>query len=138
MLRRSVDWRRIEGEEWRATMIRMNGRLARALQLYPCQPWWVRHARNQWRYIHHLIDAYLLLWTRILCKFNAYPVYDPEVSTQPRRNVGHPRLRWDDHIKAFCWKRWPQHHGRHWFRILSHYRIESCEDDYILFMNYLF
>ena len=36
MLRRIVDWRRVEREEWRVTMIRMNGRLARALHLYPC------------------------------------------------------------------------------------------------------
>ena len=37
MLRRIVGWRRIEREELRGTMIRMNGCLARALQLHPCQ-----------------------------------------------------------------------------------------------------
>ena len=99
MLRRIVGWRRVEGEEWRATMIRMNGRLARALHLYPCQPWAVRHAKNQSRYIHHLIYACPLLWARILW---AYPVYDPEINIQPLRKIGHPRLRWDNHIKAFC------------------------------------
>ena len=83
-------------------MIRMNGRLARALQLYPCQPWSIRHAKNQCRYTYNRIDAYPLLWGRIIFKFNVHPVNDPEVGTQSRRNIGHPRLKWDDHIKAFC------------------------------------
>ena len=118
-------------------MIRMNGFLARALQLYPCHSWSSRHARNQWRYIYHLIDDYILQWGRIICKFNAYPVYDLVVSTQPRRNVGHPRLRWDDHIKVFCWKIWLQHYERHWFDILIYYRIVIYEDSYVLFMSTL-
>ena len=65
----------------------------------------VRHARNQWRYIHHVIAAYPLLWARIICKFNVYNVYGLENSIQPRRNVGHHRLRSDDHVNVFCWKR---------------------------------
>ena len=96
-----------------------------------------RNIRGQWTYIHHIIDTYPLLWDRIMYKFNVYLVYDLELRAQPRRNIGHPRLRWDDHIKTFCWKRWPQNHGRHWFDILSHYKSESYENEYVLFMSNL-
>ena len=134
MLRRIVGWRRIEGEDWRDTMVRMNQRLSRAEQLYFCQPWSISFARNQWKYIFHLIDAYPLLWARIMLKFNFNPVYDPEASAIPYRMPGRPRLRWDDHIHGFCWKTWPQYHGRHWFDILSHTRNENFEDEYVLYL----
>ena len=115
-------------------MVRMNQRLSRAEQLYFCQPWSISFARNQWKYIFHLIDAYPLLWARIMLKFNFNPVYDPEASAIPYRMFGRPRLRWDDLIHRFCWKTWPQYHGRHWFDILSHTRHENFEDDYVSYL----
>ena len=72
MLRRIVGWRRIENEDWSITMKRMNDRLDQGQRLFYCEPWSIRFARNQWRYIQHLIKAYPLLWTRILYKYNAY------------------------------------------------------------------
>ena len=52
MLRRIVDWRRIEEEDWRDTMLRMNQRLSRGENLYFWQPWSISFARNQWKYIY--------------------------------------------------------------------------------------
>ena len=52
MLRRIVGWRRIDGEEWKETMKRMNLQLSRGLDLHYGQPWSIAFASNQWRYIH--------------------------------------------------------------------------------------
>ena len=97
VFRRIDGWRRIEGEDWVDTMVRMNQRLSRAEQLYFCQPCSISFVRNQWKYIFHLIDAYPLLWARIMLKFNFNPVNDPEASAIPYRMCGRPRLRWDRH-----------------------------------------
>ena len=61
----------------------------------------------------------------IITHQNFHPIYDPAWS------VGHPRLRWDDHIHSFCLKVWPQYRGCHWFNILSQYRGLNLEDEYV-------
>ena len=101
MLRRIVGWRRIENEDWSISMKRMNDRLDQGQRIFYCEPWSIRFARNQWRYIQHLIKAYPLLWARILFKYNAYTSDDPESDFLPHRSPGHPRMRWDDHIHSF-------------------------------------
>ena len=58
--------RRIDGEDWKETMNRMNDRLEQGQRLYFCEPWSMVFARSQWRYIKHLMDAYPLLWTRTI------------------------------------------------------------------------
>ena len=48
MLRRIIiGLRRIDGEEWKETMQRMNLRLSPGLDLYYCKPWSISFARNQ-------------------------------------------------------------------------------------------
>ena len=132
MLRRIVGWRRIDGEEWKDTMKRMNDRLEEAQRLFFCEPWSMIFARSQWRYVKHLMDAYPLLWARIMIKFNKYSTDDPECDFLPYRTPGHPRMRWDDHIHSFCYKIWPRLRGRHWFDILCHQDVASYEDEFIL------
>ena len=78
MLRRIVGWRRIDGEDWKETMKRMNDRLMEAQRLYFCASWSMIFARSQWRYVKHLMDAYLLLWARIMSKLNKYSNDDKE------------------------------------------------------------
>ena len=46
-LRRIVGWRRIDGEEWKEIMKRMNLKLSRGLDLHYCQSWSISFARNQ-------------------------------------------------------------------------------------------
>ena len=60
--------------------------------------WSISFARNQWRYVHHIIDGNFLMWSRVMCKYHFNSIYDPASLALPRRSVGHPRLRWDDHI----------------------------------------
>ena len=131
MLRRIDGWRRIDGEEWKERMKRMNLQLSRGLDLHYCQPWSISFARNQWRYVDHIIDGNLLMWSRVMCKYNFNPIYDLASLVLPRRSVGHPQLRWDDHIHNFCWKIWPQYRGCHWFNILSQHRLLHLEDEYV-------
>ena len=88
--------RRIDGEDWKETMNRMNDRLEQGQRLYCCEPWSMVFARSQWRYIKLLMDAYPLLWTRTICKFNVYTPDDPDCVCLPRRAPGHSRMRWDD------------------------------------------
>ena len=134
MMRRIVGWRRIEDEDWSITMKRMKTRLEWGQTLFYCEPWTIRFARIQWRYIQHLIGAYPLLWARIMCKFNIYPTDDPQSEFLPHRYPGHPRMRWDDHIRSFCNKIWPELRGRHWFDILCHHDLSKYEDEYVLYI----
>ena len=69
--------------------------------------------------VRHLIDTHPLVWARETCKHHFNPVFDPKDHIPPRINIRHPRFRWDDYVRSFCWKTWPQHYGRHWFAILS-------------------
>ena len=134
MLRRIVGWRRIDGEAWKETMKRMNNRLEEGQRLFFCEPWSMVLARSQWRYVIHLMDAYPLLWARIMSKYNKYPTDDPACDYLPRRAPGHPRMRWDDHIHSFCFKTWPRLRGSHWFDILCHQDPVNYEDEYILYI----
>ena len=61
MMRRIVGWRRLDDEPWNETMQLMNLRLAHGNMLFCCQTWPMMLARNQWRYVLHIIDAYQFL-----------------------------------------------------------------------------
>ena len=58
-----------------------------------------RHATLMQNTLHPSLDIYfrhqvfLQLLTRIICKYNFNPIYDPEASVGPYRSAGHPRLR---------------------------------------------
>ena len=133
MLRRIVGCLRVDDEPWNETMTRMNLRLEHGQALYYYQPWSMIFARSQWRYVLHIIDAYPLLWTCIMCKYNYNLPYDPESDYLLHTTAGHSRQRCDDNIHAFVWKTWPHYHGRPWFDILLHNRLSNSEDEYMLF-----
>lgn len=66
----SVGRRRFDDDTWPETIERMNQRLAHGQALYLCQPWPISHFRSQWRYIDHIINGSIPLWSRKICKFN--------------------------------------------------------------------
>ena len=134
MMRRIVGWRKIPGEDWRDTMVRMNRRLQTAQVQYYCEPWSIRFARNQWRYVKHLIHGPISLWARTLCKYNWNPHFDPTSNHEPFRAPGHPRTRWDDHIHDFCKAHWPHYGVRHWFDILVDVDMNDFEDEFVVFV----
>ena len=47
MLRRIVGWRRIDGEEWKETMKRMNLRFSRGLDFHYYKSWSIAFVHNQ-------------------------------------------------------------------------------------------
>ena len=67
-------------------------------------------------------------------KSNLKFIFDPEVRRPCRRDGDHPRLRWDDLVRIFCWKLWILYHGRDWFDIVCQRRFERCEHDFVLFI----
>ena len=136
MLRRIVGWRRIDGEAWEDTMRRMKQRLDNADRLYHCRPWSMSFARSQWRFVDHLLHGDISLWSRILCKYNWSPVYDEYAMATPQRRPGHPRMRWDDHIHAFCTFLWPQLQDRRWFDILVHHDLFQYEKAFVAFLRH--
>ena len=135
MLRRIVRWRRDTSELWKNTIRRMKDRLHRAQQLHQCRPWSECYARAQWRFVGHIIDRDISLWSRILCKFNWTPHYDDTIPTLPQRHPGRPRRKWDDYIYAFCAQKWPRSRDLHWFDVLIHHTPSYYEDAFVIFMR---
>ena len=66
ILRRIIGWRRIEDESWKGTMERMNLRMGNARKLYDCKDWSIVFAQAQWRYVSHITDGPISMWSRIL------------------------------------------------------------------------
>ena len=134
MLRRIIGWRRVEDEPWRDTMKRMNQRMEHAEQLYTCKVWSNVFAEAQWRYVSHIIHGPISMWSRILCKFNWSTKDDPHAMFAPYRYSGHPHLRWDDHIHAFCQQKWRSGKNVHWFDILKWQSMKDLEQEYVDFL----
>ena len=134
MLRRIVGWRRIEDESWRSTMQRMNERMQHGQTLYYCKPWSMAFAHAQWRYIAHIITGHPMMWSRRLCKQNFIGIDDPQCKYVPFRRPGRPRMRWDDHIHAFCKFMWPQLEGLPWFDALCQVDVYQYEDSFVTFL----
>ena len=107
---------------------------ANGSRLCDCKMWSKVFAAAQWRYVSHLIDGPVSIWSRILCKFNWSPKYDPHSMFTPYRYSGHPHLRWDDHIHAFCQKKWSGSENEHWFDILKWHSMKDLEQEYVNFL----
>ena len=134
ILRRIVGWRSLPDESWEATMSRMKRRLEHGQMLYYCEPWSIRFARAQWRYINHILHGPLLLWARTLCKYNWNPHRDHAADALPHRGQGRPRMRWDDNIHRFCHSKWPHLQDYHWFDLLIDVEMKDLEDEFIIFI----
>ena len=110
MLRAMVGWARLDSEDWRETMVRMNARLDRASQARPIHAWDDVVARQKCKFAAHLCSS-KCEWPRRLAQWT------PE-STRPRRR---PNLRWDDPLNALC----RLHAGaQHWWSLSSVQRVE--------------
>ena len=133
MLRRIIGWRRTEGDSWHDTMQRMNQRLEHAQQLFLCQPWSERYARNQWRYVGHLLKQEVSSWAKVMASV-ASPIHDPFGEYVPHRSQGRPRLRWDNHIQQFCLMKWPLEVEKHWLDILEYVDATQFENEYVAFL----
>ena len=121
-------------ESWES-MSRMKQRLRHGEDQYYCRPWSLRLIRTQWDYAIHITEVFPLLWIRKISKFNWNPVHDDVRDAIPCRNRGRSRLKWDDHIRDFCWNQWPASRARHWMDIFAENHPHTYGDEFILFMS---
>ena len=101
MLRRVVGWRRIDGEPWRDTMIRMNQRLTRAMDLHFIASWEDSIWRARWRFACHIATSHHDAWIRRAGYLSNSLIIDPVLPRMLTRSRGRPRTRWDDMLTTF-------------------------------------
>ena len=118
MIRRIIGWRRISDENWKSTMSRMKIRMENARIQYDYEDWSVKYAKNIWNYAIHLSKMNNSHWGRLLtldCQTQKFDPFSPYI---PYRPPGRPRLRWDDHLRAFFDRIFP-HSDLHWMYLLE-------------------
>lgn len=133
MLRRIIGWRRLPGEEWSKTMRRMNCRMRNADALYYCEAWSIKYARNLWYYALHLAKSPLSTWRRLLIVESQQSKSDPVALFIPCRNVGRPKMRWDDSLASFLLYHFPLQSNINWLNIMRSFPCSHLEDELIAF-----
>lgn len=61
--------------------------------------------------------------TEWLLIYNSIGCFDTEGIYVPHRDVGRPRRKWDDDLKAFFIHHCPDYRGEHWSHILQNESI---------------
>ena len=108
MLRLMVGWRRLPGEEWSTTMVRMNDRVKKACDQHPIGSWEVSFHRHRWRYALHVVQNGKMRWPLLLSQWD--PAVRLDDDTFPYRKPGRPFLRWDDSLHDYCGYEWSLPH----------------------------
>ena len=114
MLRAVVGWRRLGTDSWADTMRRMSSRVEHALKICPSQSWDKFILKQQWYFMVH-------------CRSNA-SLWSAHIATwipDGIRNVGRPRLRWDDYLQIFVKKRFQV---SHWTQVEVATAKNYCND----------
>ena len=102
MIRRIIGWRRIADEAWRDTMIRMDGRMSLAMDIFPIQSWKECIHRARWRLACHIAQTSGSSWMKCMVHLSKSPIHDMLHGYVPQRSRGRPRIRWDDSLRSFC------------------------------------
>ena len=68
----------------------MKARVSHALGMFPSEPWDQFTLKQQWRYMLH-VRASATLWSSRVAGW----------TPEGWRNVGRPKLRWDDYLRKF-------------------------------------
>ena len=105
-----------------------------AQQIFFCKSWSERYARNQWRYVGHILKQGVNCWSKIMASHTFSTIYDSFGQYFPHRSQGRPRLRWGDHIQQFCISKWPSKVDKHWLDILMHGNVAQLENEYVAFL----
>ena len=126
MLRKMVGWVRYPEEEWSTTMKRMNDRVNRALEQWPCKAWSERIFLSQWQYACRVRSLPRHSWVVLACKWRPDNVVDHFSNVLPHRSRGGQLLRWDAKLVAFsmCIFR------REWFNVESNTEWLSQRDTF--------
>ena len=114
MLRLVVGWRRQTDEPWADTMRRMRNRVQRALSTTSSSLSWEQSLlKQQLLYALHAKFG-KAGWPRVVARWHPDGV----------RNVGRPRLRWDDHLNKFLKTK---HGCGHWMYSDRHQLLTSVQ-----------
>ena len=116
-------------------MRRMKIRFETRQRLYYCVPWSIIFAKNQWKYINHIIQSHPFAWVRRMAKFNLNSHDDINSDFLSYRIRGRPRIRWDDHVAQFCKSRWPENSNVHWIDILENIAMADFENEFVKFVT---
>ena len=116
-------------------MRRMNGRLEMASNLHHCKNWYIRYARNLWRYGEHLDDREDQHWSKLLILENRMIKKDPHRLFTPYRSVGRPKLKCDELLTRFFQNEFPHESESHWIHLLAKYNCTELETKFLDFVS---
>ena len=68
-----------------------------------------------------------------LLVYNSGPSLDVRGEFVPYRDVGRPRARWDDYLKAFVLHYFPNRNNEHWSNILRSVERVGLEQHFVEF-----
>ena len=105
MLRLIVGWVRTGEEPWADTMRRMRDRVARAMHIFPVEPWSTQFARRKYK-MAGCFMANGQDWPSIIIRW-----HPNSINSVAFRSRGRPQRRWEDDFHEFTSARFP---GRDW------------------------
>jgi hypothetical protein len=105
MLRLIVGWVRTGEEPWADTMRRMRDRVARAMHIFPVEPWSTQFARRKYK-MAGCFMANGQDWPSIIIRW-----HPNSTNSVAFRSRGRPQRRWEDDFHEFTSARFP---GRDW------------------------
>ena len=100
-MRTIVGWVRVENELWEVTMRRMKHRVNQALHQYPVVWWTRRLATYLWKFAVRVKKPPPDCWINQSCGWEPNLIEDAACEYSPYRDVGRPRLKWDDILNRF-------------------------------------
>ena len=83
-------------------MHRMKYRVNQALQQYPVAWWTRRLATYLWKFAIRVKTSLPECWIAQSCEWEPNLIEDAFCEFSPYRDVGRPRLKWDDVLNRFC------------------------------------
>ena len=105
MLRSIVGWVRVGDEPWRMTMHRMKLRVNAVLALHILDPWTKRLTFRQHSFASHVVET--CGWAMNVWEWHPEADWQYSFTVQPTRRPGRPLTRWDDRLRSFCKRHFP-------------------------------
>ena len=87
------------------TMHRMKLRVNAALALHFLDPSFERLAFRQHSFASHVVE--ICGWAMSVCEWHPEADWQYDFTVQPTRRPGRPLTRWDDGLRSFCKRRFP-------------------------------
>ena len=129
-MRKIVGGVRIAEEPWEDTMRKMKERVNRGLQKYPMK-WWTRRLGTYlWKFAVRVKLSLPDQWITQSSEWEPNMIEDASCEYSTYREVGRPRLKWDDILNRFC----RIHFSSCWQEVLIT-SFNECLDQFVNFYN---